>query len=273
MAQAPDAHQGVPGHRRGDGARAIAFGRADHERAGDLVRGDLVAHERAADAAVEQHDDLVGVLGELAEAVAHEHHRAAGLREHVHAPEQVRRLLVRQRRVRLVEQHDARIVRQRARDLGALLDRERALGERRVGDIEDRQVGEQLALALVDPVADETAALAPDHDVLGDRQVGEELRLLVHDGDQSRPDHRRPRLPLDDDLAGVGGRLAGQDLDHRALARAVRAGDAEDAPALGRQVELVERDRVAVVLAQAADLDTDRRCLAHAVLPVLRWLV
>ena len=57
----------------------------------------------------------------------------------------------------------------------------------------------------------------------------------------------------------VGGGLRGEDLDHRALAGAVGPGDTQDLPRVRVEVEPVERDGVAVVLAQAPDADARRR--------------
>ena len=68
------------------------------------------------------------------------------------------------------------------------------------------------------------------------RQIGEELRLLVHDRDRRRQ-HRRgdQRPPSRVSSPASAGLLAGEDAHQRALAGAVRSGDAEDlARARGR---------------------------------------
>src|SRR5581483_7062761 len=68
----------------------------------------------------------------------------------------------------------------------------------------------------------------------------------------------RPRPPVDGDLALVARHLAGEDLHHRALPGAVRSRDAKDLAGRGVQVEPVQRDRVAVALANAAHRDAQR---------------
>src|SRR5262249_35940733 len=97
-----------------------------------------------------------------------------------------------------------------------------------------------------------------DH-VLLDRQVREQLGLLVDDGDAVRAVVVRPRAAVDEDLALVARDLAGEDLHHRALARPVGSGDTEDLARCRVEVEAVQRDRVAVVLAHAAHRHTRGR--------------
>ena len=121
-------------------------------------------------------------------------------------------------------------LRERPRDLGALLDRERQLAERLVARRRGWRGRRSSARSRSSRSADASArALAPDHDVLARRSGW---------GRAAAPGARRRRgrspsdgdhgLAVELDLALVAGRLAGEDLDHRALAGAVRAGDAED---------------------------------------------
>ena len=122
---------------------------------------------------------------------------------------------------------------------------------------------------VVQPVPQPPGALAADHHVLADGQVGEQLRLLVDHGDAVDADVHRPRLAVDQDLALVGRDLGGEDLDHGALAGAVGAGHAQDLARVGRQVQAVERDGVAVALAQPPDPDArPRRSPASSVRPM-----
>ena len=66
----------------------------------------------------------------------------------------------------------------------------------------------------------------------------------------------RPRLAVDEDLALVARSTSpARILIIVLLPGAVRAGDAEDLAGRGVEVEAVERDRVAVALAEAADRD------------------
>src|SRR5213076_3198996 len=84
--------------------------------------------------------------------------------------------------------------------------------------------------------------LVAGDDVLADGQVREELRLLVHDRHAVGSQLARPRLAVDADLALVPVDLARENLDHRALAGAVRAGDAEDLARPRVEVEAGKRD-------------------------------
>ena len=111
----------------------------------------------------------------------------------------------------------------------------------------------------VPQVADQRPrALATDHQVFGDGQVGEELWLLVHDRHSIGLGTAVPRLAIELDVASVRVGLASQDLDERALARAVRSGDPEDLAAARIEVKPIQGPGVAVPLAQPADPKTGR---------------
>ena len=106
---------------------------------------DLAGAVIAADAAVAHHDDAVGDGKDLGEPVRHEDDRHALLAKGAHPVEEPLRFRLRQRRGRLVEDQDARILRQRPRDDDELLRREI---ERRHRRGRDRDRARNLAAPL-----------------------------------------------------------------------------------------------------------------------------
>ena len=139
----------------------------------------------------------VAQLEDLVEAVADEQDRDAAVAQPADDAEQPLDLVGGQRRGRLVEDQDARLDRQRLRDLDELLVGHRQAADRRA-DVElDVELLEQrLRLpARRAPVeqAEPAGRRVADEDVLGDRQVGEEPRLLVDDRDAERARLRRAR--------------------------------------------------------------------------------
>ena len=118
------------------------------EPGGDAVRGQRLALEQVGADAVEDQRDAVRVLRELGDPVRHQEDDVAGIGEEVHPAEEVLRLLLGERRVRLVEEEDPRVAGKRAADLDPLLDRQRDVAELAVGYVEDRQVAHQRALLL-----------------------------------------------------------------------------------------------------------------------------
>ena len=103
-------------------------------------------------------------------------------------------------------------------------------------DVEAAQDLGRLAVHAAPVEQAEAARLAAEEDVLGHRAVGDEVDLLVDRADPvslrllRRAHGERPAV--EDDLAGVLGVGAGQDLDHRRLAGAVLA---DQRMHLGRQ--------------------------------------
>ena len=87
-------------------------------------------------------------------------------------------------------------------------------------------------------------------------QVEVERLLLEHDADVRE---RAPRVGAHRqarhlDLARIGGEQAGQHLEQRGLAGAVRAEQHGEAAARDRQAERIERHALAVALGEAAHL-------------------
>ena len=84
--------------------------------------------------------------------------------------------------------------------------------------------------------------LAPDEDILGHRQIGEERRVLVHHGNAVTAALERrtkgDRLPVLQNPPGAWLMNAPDDLDQRALAGAVLAGQRVNATSKKRQADL-----------------------------------
>ena len=167
---------------------------------------------------------------------------------------------------RLVEQHEARAVHERARDeqapphaAGQLVDlRGPALGE--VGDLE-RPLDGGVALA-----AGHAVEVGEDEEVLLDGERHVEVVELRHDAALRAGDLGllRQRVPEHLELALVGDHLRGQHPHRRRLARAVGAEQA-DARALGHvEVEAVDRRDRAVALRRRAGGSRAGTCLEDA---------
>src|SRR5205823_4929727 len=113
-------------------------------------------------------------------------------------------------------------------DLGALPDGEAAVIEEPVLVASDVELGEDVQIGGPQPRNAVAAVFPPDEQVVGEGQVQPYLRLLMDHRDAVLGGERVPGRAVDHDLAAVAGLLAGQDAHERALAGAVRPGDAED---------------------------------------------
>ena len=89
--------------------------------------------------------------------------------ELVHLAEQLVRFLVGQRRVGLVEEEDARVAGDGARDLGALLGGERAVAEELVGEMADAERIHDAGIGGAEPRPAGPRSLAPGKHVLARR--------------------------------------------------------------------------------------------------------
>ena len=112
---------------------------ADDELLGNPVLGQRVAFEDGADPAVANHGDAARVFEQIAETMGDQKDDPAVRGELAHLSKQFVGFLVGQRRIRLVEQKDLGVARDRACDLGALLGRQRAIGERNIGETLDAE--------------------------------------------------------------------------------------------------------------------------------------
>jgi hypothetical protein len=166
----------------------------------------------------------------------------------------------RQRSRGLVQDQDARLRAQRARDLAELLLRhaERARGT--VGVEGQAQAGQQLARAPSPrrPVdaPEQARRLVSQRHVLGDREVREQRRLLVDDRDAQRARLLGRQvgqlLAVERQRAGVGRVRAAQDADERRLAGAVLAHQGQHLGALHVERHVLQGAHAAERLAEPA---------------------
>jgi hypothetical protein len=98
----------------------------------------------------------------------------------------------------------------------------------------------------------------PDHDILQQGQVRERLQFLEGAPDAEVADpvgpHGEDVLPVEQDPAAVGSRVAGDQVEQRGLAGAVGADDAEDFAFLDLEGDILVGADAAESLAQMLDL-------------------
>ena len=236
----------------------LALGLAGHEPGRDALLGQRLALEDVGADAVEDERDAVGVLGQLGEPVRDEEDDAPGVGEQVHPPEEVVRLLLGQRGVRLVEQEDARVARQRAADLDALLDRQRDLaraGGRRTSRIARSRISAR-SCGVRGRADHAPRPLAADHEVLGHGQVREQLGLLVDDRDAVAIEARCPTDAPSSSISPRRRRVSPARILMSVLLPApFGPATPRISPGAGLEVEAVEGAGVAVPLAQPADAE------------------
>ena len=158
----------------------------------------------------------------------------------------------------LVQDEDARLA-----DQGSGQHDELLLGERQVAATAaeiDRGAGQARQGRLGDraPLGHRQAPppqpVIAQEDVVQHRSLRCQQHLLEHGGDAVRPGHGRARQPhrlaVDRDAASIRLDDAGQELDQRALAAAVLAQDGVDLAGRERDVDSVQRHRLAVPLAR-----------------------
>ena len=210
-----------------------------------------------------QDGHVVAEAEDLVDEMADEQDRDALPLQRGHDLEQPVDLAAGDGRGRLVHDQHARVERQRLDDLDRLPlgDAERLHRQAHV-DLH-AQAQQQLVRGRVHRRPVDAAAaprLAADEDVLGDRQIGKHRRVLVDDGDAVA---LRVGRALNDDLARrragswpLSGRMdAGEDLDQRALAGAVLAGERMHAPAVQAEIDVGQHLDRAEPLGDAAQLD------------------
>ncbi len=208
-----------------------------------------------------QHDHVVADALELAEQVRGHQHRDAELvpdllhqREHVVAGGRVEAV------GRLVEQHQARVVHQRLRELGPLLHAGRVATHRPVPLLGEPHVAQHVGRALPRRVVGQPRHLAHVHHEVAGGHVRRQAVVLGHVADR-RADRR---TVAGDVVAEHRRRPAGrgdqpeQDLDQRGLAGAVGADQAGD-PVTDGDVEPVERGDRRILLRQSDGLDHGHR--------------
>ena len=256
---------GLGRHLREQRVHVTADHRADHG-----LHGQLLDRLRPDVAAVAHHGDPLADREDLVEAVRDEEDGVAPGAQRLDDAEQPLDLVRRQRRGRLVHHDDARVRRQRLRDLDELLigDRE-APGEPVRVEPDAELLEQRCGLAPHPSPVDSSEALErldADEDVLGDAQVGEERRLLEDDRDSGLlrllgvVEDRL--LAVDQELARVGAVHTGEDLHERGLAGAVLPDEAVHLAAEQLDVPVLERVNRAEALLRVLEGDDGRfrRC-------------
>ena len=180
----------------------------------------------------------------------HVHDRVALVAQRVDAGQQRLGLALRQRRRRLVEDEHARVGAEHLGDLDELADGQRQRRDLGVGvqpvqadALEHRRAtGGAARRGRVIP---RTAGRWPISRFSADRQVGQQAELLVDDADAGLAHLGRARvadlLAVDQVVALVAPDGAGEDLDQRALAGAVLAGEAHDLAGAQLERDAVQR--------------------------------
>ena len=206
--------------------------------------------EQAGVPAVAEHGDAVGNLEHLVEVVRDVDDRDLLLLEPMDDAEDELRFLLGERRGRLVHDEDAGLAGERAGDLDdALLGDGEALDQRVDVDRGEAELVEERAGPLAHrPVVDHREARPALHrqvgerDVLGDGHVAHHRDFLGEETDAGSDGGARIG---EDDLgavdahrAGVAGVDAGQDLDQRRLAGAVRAEERHHLAGLDDEIDV-----------------------------------
>jgi len=232
---------------------------AAHHHPDHVRRGGLGGDPRADVAAVAQNRDPVGEGEDLAQLVADVQDAHPFSRQAAQQVKERGRFVLGQGGGRLVQDEDFALHGERLGDLDELLvgHGERAdLGAGIDGHVEPGQVAagvlEQFAiLDHAQPVGGQAAGV----DVLGHRQGRDHAQLLVDDGDPQGDRVLRAAqgdgLPLEEDLAGVGGVHAGEDLHQRAFAGAVLPDHGVNLAGLQLQLHIVQRQRARKLLGNA----------------------
>ena len=220
------------------------------------LRGQCVAAEDDAHAAVAHHRDARAMRDEIGEAMGDEQDDAAGIRELAHLAEQARRTRRRSTR-NSARRTGTRGRRGRRRGRFRFAAAWRASTRRaRAPRTPPRPIASMMARSLsLGFGQDLVSALPARHHVLGDGEVREQLRLLMHDRDDVPLLARRPRPAVERQASRGRPLLAADHAHQRRLAGAVRPGDAEDLAGRDVEVEPVQRHRAAVALRQVGDAD------------------
>src|SRR6266850_3890822 len=194
---------------------------------------------------VHEYHPVRGFSGE-ADLVRDHQHRHALSREVAHDVEDLADHLGVQRAGRLVEQHDARVHRERAGDRDTLLLAAGESGRMLVGLLRDPHLLEErhglcARLGLRHP----THLARREHDVLGRGEVGEEVEGLKHHPDVAAQlvhvDGRVvDRQSVDDKLSAVDRLQLVDGPDHRALSGARRTDDHDDVALAHAEVDAAE---------------------------------
>ena len=190
-----------------------------------------------------------------------QHDRCPAVAQGLHDPEQLLDFSGRQRRRRFIEDQEPQVSRQRAGDLDELKLGHRQPGDQRAGFDRDAKSRERLPrprdCRLAVHGSERRYGRRAHADVLGDVQVGKKLRVLIDGGDARAPRLDRGReaddFAVQRDLARVGLKDAGDDLDQRGLSSAVLADERVNLAARHLETDVREGVRRAKGLGDASD--------------------
>ncbi len=198
----------------------------------ELVHRAVGRRQRRDVSSVAEHGDAIANRRDFLEPMRDVDDGHAGGLERPDAIEEPLDLPVGQRRRRFVHDQDARVLRERLRDLHHLLLRDAELVDERARvEVQAKHVEQAPGLGVHPPVIDRAgqpaAGLAPEIDVLRDVEIRDERELLEDDGDaQVAGVGGRSQVhgrAVDEDLARVRPMRPAQDPDERGLAGAVLA--------------------------------------------------
>ena len=236
-----------------DGSERIGRHRATDHQLHDLLERRRLGGHRCDVRSIAEHRDAVRDREHLRQPVRHEQNRGPLVAKPAHERMQPHRFVLRERCRRLVHHEQPRAGAERSSDLDELLLRETELanGDSRI-DVEPHGI-EHRSRARVHRATIEPHALrrhAPHADVLGDAQRRERRELLVDDGDAGRLRFGR-RIEVDlttveEDSTFVALHRAGEDVDHRALARAVLTDERVNLAGVNVEMHSAERVHAAV---------------------------
>ena len=236
-------------HRR----RADEAGDVDRHRPGE----DLARRADLDDAAVHEDGDAVGerhrlflVVGDVDGGDAERALQLAQLEAGLEAQLGV------EVGERLVEQEQARLANDRARQRDALLLAAGELARRSLQQVADADLGGRPGDGAADLVARDADHLQREADVLLDRHVRIERVALEHHRDVALAGLLRRHVDaVHQHAARVHRFEAGEDAQRRRLARSRRAEQDEELARLDREVDAVQHRRLAVLLDDALDAD------------------
>ena len=245
--------------------RAVA---ADHQL-DDLCLGESRRGAGARQVAVAQDRDLVGDLQHLFQLVGDKDDGDAFAPDLEQQLEQIVRLVAGQRGGRLVQDQKAGICREGPGDHDQLFLGGAQPADHRAGrQIQSDQVDVALSFLLqalpVDGAPPGKALDLVEHDVFGDGALGDDLDFLAHQVDLPVQGilvgAQVHRLAVDEHRAVVGRVDAADNLDERALARAVFAHDGMDLSRQEFHGDVMQRPHAGEIFADLPDLQ-------HLVLP------
>ena len=251
-------HAPIQSPRPGLGGADFHRVHAEHQRDDPVFAAG--GHVRDADGcAVAQYRRAIAERGDLGDAMRNEDHRIAAFAPAPHDREDVVRQVCRESGGDLVEHQHDRIGRQRAGEIDE--------AQNRIGNVPHQ-------LAKLEVCYSEIVEMAPhlcegdigQSHVLADREIGNERRILVDRNDARSPGFgggaKRSRGAVDRYGSAIRLEDARENLDERALARAVGAHQRMDLAARYAQRRRSERNDRAESLRQIADLE-QRRGIVH----------